>query len=102
MMFTEWYIMVIWCWYILPTQRVKANLDVIFVFHIMPSARANVNANITALSLNDFHAVLQRIVFEQAQRDAITEMSGRLNIAMLSLLSADQISCMGKQIENQS
>jgi hypothetical protein len=52
-------------------------------------------------ALADFDAVLSRIGFNQPQRDAIIEASGCQNVAMIGLLTADQVSKMCKHIENQ-
>jgi hypothetical protein len=44
-------------------------------------------------------AVLTRIGFGQPQRDAIIDMSGCRNIAMMGLLTMDQVAKMCKRIE---
>jgi hypothetical protein len=55
----------------------------------------------TVAALADFDAVLNRIGINQPQCDAIIEASRCHNIAMIGLLTADQISKMCKHIENQ-
>lgn len=57
-------------------------------------------ANIAALAA--FDAVLERIGFQQQQRDAIISTTGCRNIAMLGLLTADQISKMCKRLESRA
>jgi hypothetical protein len=47
-----------------------------------------------------FDEVLQQMGFDQTQQDAIINSSGCMNIAMLGLLSADQLSKMYKWLES--
>jgi hypothetical protein len=54
-----------------------------------------------ALMLAEFSTALERIGFEQEQRDAIIETNGCRNMAMLGLLSADQISKLCKRLDSR-
>ncbi len=49
----------------------------------------------------DFLAALERVGFNQDQRIAIVETSGCLNMAMLGLLSAMQVSKICKRTETR-
>ncbi|MFO0446164.1 MAG: hypothetical protein ACK51L_00700, partial [bacterium] len=57
-----------------------------------------VNEQTAAQQLAAFQALLLRIRLTQAQVDAICEATGCVNIAMVGLLSADQISRACKRI----
>jgi hypothetical protein len=57
-----------------------------------------VNEQTAAQQLAAFQALLLRICLTQAQVDAICEATGCVNIAMVGLLSADQISRTCKRI----
>jgi hypothetical protein len=51
-----------------------------------------------AAALAEFDAAMARIGFAQAQRDAIIESSGCRNMAMIRLLTADQVSRYVKEL----
>jgi hypothetical protein len=54
-----------------------------------------------AVAVVDFEAALARIGFGPQERTAIIDMSGCRNIAMLGLLTADQVSKICKRIETR-
>ncbi len=51
-------------------------------------------------ALAEFKAALERMGFSHAQQDAIIESSRCMNIAMLGLLSVDQLSKMCKWLDH--
>jgi hypothetical protein len=53
------------------------------------------------VALTSFNAALERIGLGQGQRNAIIETSGCCNIAMIGLLSADQVSKICKRINTR-
>jgi hypothetical protein len=55
---------------------------------------------INLAALTAFRDVLERISFTQQQSEAIIEATGCRNIAMLVLLTTDQISKMCKRLES--
>jgi ethanolamine utilization protein EutA (predicted chaperonin) len=55
-----------------------------------------------AAALAEFDAAMARIGFAQAQRDAIIESSGCRNMAMIRLLTADQVSKICKRISTRA
>jgi len=61
-----------------------------------------VKKNLIMVALAEFDAALRRIGLEQAQREAIIETSGCMNIAMLALLSVNQLSIVCKRLETRA
>jgi hypothetical protein len=67
-----------------------------------PDPPLDVNAEILAQQLASFQAVLLRIGLTQAQADAFCDVSGCINIAIMGLLSADQVSKACKRIATRA
>jgi len=67
-----------------------------------PDPPLDVNAEILAQQLASFQAVLLRIGLTQGQVDAFCNVSGCINIAMMGLLSADQVLKTCKRIATRT
>jgi len=69
---------------------------------------ADANANAAAVNAAgaqhraDFDALLARIGFNADQRNAVIDISGCINVAMIGLLTIDQLSKMCKSIESRA
>jgi hypothetical protein len=61
-----------------------------------------INNDLVVQQRADFDAILLRLGFVLEQRSAIIETSGCFNVAMIGLLTADQISKMCKRIESRA
>jgi len=68
----------------------------------VPNAPPAVDPNTIAQQLQHFQNVLLHIGFTQAQCDAICAATGCVNIGMIGLLSADQITRMCKRISTRA
>jgi hypothetical protein len=62
----------------------------------------NAMDNLAAQQRADFDAILTRLGFGLEQRDADIETSGCFNVAMIGLLTADQLSKMCKRIDSRA
>ncbi len=71
------------------------------VLHMHHAYLYLLSLNAAAVALADFDAVLTRIGFAQPQQDAIIDLSGCRNVAMMGLLTTEQVSKMCKRIESR-
>jgi hypothetical protein len=62
----------------------------------------NAMNNLVAQQRAEFDAILIRIGFSPAQREAVIDTSGCINVAMIGLLTTDQITKMCKRIESRA
>jgi len=66
------------------------------------AAMNNAMNNLVAQQRAESDAILIRIGFSPEQREAVIDTSGCVNVAMIGLLTADQISKMCKRIESRA